>query len=676
MVRRFATCFVVLCMALSTFLGAIASAKGVDSQAMVQGSQIVQKTGYPEQETSLMDAPLLPVDNDAEGLPKDIQDIIARIQALPDPQGDNIEDIEAQKGEIQALYVSVEQLTDEETVLVNNRDKLSRLLKFVLHPLEEASNLTGEVESVIYTGPAPFSSIGQVTAQNNYVLAYVQQKYGNGDAVAGAISASVNSEVAAVAWQIIGNKTSKADRAQAIYTWVTENIYYDYDYYYHGRPRPGTSAVSTLQTRITVCEGYANLLRAMLNAVGVPCLYASGAAINYPEAWSSSNFSVPNHAWNIINTGSGWFYADSTWDSRNYYEYGVKHGPYPRRNDYYNPAISDFSAEHNTLGIERVGIGDGANINNGLVYRNGKYYFYLYGSGVQLFSRFIVLNEDIVWYSTYPLLDSDILGEMMYFGSDGVAVAGWYTYDSKKKFYFDPANGCQARTGWLTLEGKRYYFDPISAVMVIGQVQIDGITYQFDSNGAWLSGGPTQTGWQVVNGAWYYYINGQPARGWLEIDGYWRYFDEGKVLYGIHFVDGYYRYFGEGGIALAPGLYILDGYYRYIGDGGILYPPGVYFLDGAWRCIIDGAILPPPGVYYVAGYYRYVGEGGILVAPGWYFIGGAWRYFAEGGIALYGWHYVDGATRYFGDGSIALYGWHTIDGMTSWFEGGVRVRAA
>ncbi len=62
--------------------------------------------------------------------------------------------------------------------------------------------------------------------------------------------------------------------------------------------------------------------------------------------------------------------------------------------------------------------------------------------------------------------------------------AGWYylPYNNKKDwYYFDEAG--KMLTGWITVEDRRYYLNPVS----------DGTK------------GKMMTGWQLIDGKWYYF---------------------------------------------------------------------------------------------------------------------------------------------------------------------------
>ena len=52
----------------------------------------------------------------------------------------------------------------------------------------------------------------------------------------------------------------------------------------------------------------------------------------------------------------------------------------------------------------------------------------------------------------------------------------------------------QKTTGWLTLSGKKYYFDK-EGKMVTGTVNIDGKDYTFNESGELTTGTTEKSGW-------------------------------------------------------------------------------------------------------------------------------------------------------------------------------------
>ena len=87
-------------------------------------------------------------------------------------------------------------------------------------------------------------------------------------------SSGVPDSVKSLSNQIVGGETDNYSKIFLLHKWVAENIYYDYDAYYSGESTFYDSA-SILANRRSVCEGYANLLRDLILAQGIPCMKAS-----------------------------------------------------------------------------------------------------------------------------------------------------------------------------------------------------------------------------------------------------------------------------------------------------------------------------------------------------------------------------------------------------------------
>lgn len=109
-----------------------------------------------------------------------------------------------------------------------------------------------------------------------------------------------------------------------------------------------------------------------------------------------------------------------------------------------------------------------------------------------------------------------ISGKIYYFKKDGYAQTGWKTYN-KKKYYFSSEGKLQ--TGWKTIGGKKYYFwkskQELSGSAATGLAKISSASYYFSSNGV------MQTGWKKI-GKYYYYF--RPSTGKMAksttVDGY------------------------------------------------------------------------------------------------------------------------------------------------------------
>lgn len=122
---------------------------------------------------------------------------------------------------------------------------------------------------------------------------------------------------------IRGNDEHSEDylKLKAIYTWVAKNIFYD-EYYYKGFINStALAAEDVLNSRYSVCEGYANLLSALCRASDIPIKAVYGYAIGsaYEGIWTEDlvTSSQTNHKWNEAFVDDRWIILDVTWDSHN-----------------------------------------------------------------------------------------------------------------------------------------------------------------------------------------------------------------------------------------------------------------------------------------------------------------------------------------------------------------------
>lgn len=118
-------------------------------------------------------------------------------------------------------------------------------------------------------------------------------------------------------------------------------------------------------------------------------------------------------------------------------------------------------------------------------------------------------------------------------------------------YYYE--NG-EKHKGWLTLEGKRYYFTKGAGIMCTGWLQNSkGDKRYFDK-----TTGVMTTGWVSYSSGKLRYFsksNGIMATGWLKV-GSNRYYldkDTGYALTGFQKIGSYYRYFYSRSAALARG---------------------------------------------------------------------------------------------------------------------------
>lgn len=110
--------------------------------------------------------------------------------------------------------------------------------------------------------------------------------------------------------------TTEEEKARIIYTWITHNISYDVAALADLFARniyPDVKAETVLNTRSTICSGYANLYQQLAQYMGLKSLIITGYAkgINYVVGEDNQ----VNHAWNGVKIEGNWYLIDTTWGS-------------------------------------------------------------------------------------------------------------------------------------------------------------------------------------------------------------------------------------------------------------------------------------------------------------------------------------------------------------------------
>ncbi len=136
----------------------------------------------------------------------------------------------------------------------------------------------------------------------------------------------------------------------AIFSWVADNIYYDYDAFFSGN-YGRTDAIGTLQTKRSVCQGYSELTDALMKSAGIPSRLVSGFALGFgyqAKSWDDVDHTKTNHAWNEVYINGRWVIMDTTWSSNNIYSNGEYHyegGSYR----FFDPTLDNFSHTHKIM---------------------------------------------------------------------------------------------------------------------------------------------------------------------------------------------------------------------------------------------------------------------------------------------------------------------------------------
>lgn len=104
---------------------------------------------------------------------------------------------------------------------------------------------------------------------------------------------------------------TQRERAEALYTWLTGHVRYDFRYYGNPGEMPyeSTTAYGALHDNLAICGGYAQAFQLLLEQADIPCITVSG------------KMGSENHMWNLAQIDGQWLYFDPTSD-RGRAEYG------------------------------------------------------------------------------------------------------------------------------------------------------------------------------------------------------------------------------------------------------------------------------------------------------------------------------------------------------------------
>jgi transglutaminase/protease-like cytokinesis protein 3 len=116
----------------------------------------------------------------------------------------------------------------------------------------------------------------------------------------------------------VGAKTeSKA--VETFYYWIAQNIEYDVNLYKSDSiTLEEVSVKNVLTKKRSICEGYANLMLELCNAIKIECKKILGEAIN------NTDNKVGGHAWNAVKINNEWKLIDITWGTGAFLDHELK----------------------------------------------------------------------------------------------------------------------------------------------------------------------------------------------------------------------------------------------------------------------------------------------------------------------------------------------------------------
>ena len=224
--------------------------------------------------------------------------------------------------------------------------------------------------------------------------------------------------------------------------------------------------------------------------------------------------------------------------------------------------------------------------------------------------------------------------------------AGWITQDGKK-YYYSPQDG-HLYHSWSHIDEKLYYFDPEDGHMLTGLQNIERRQYLLDSKD-----GHMVTGWQTIGGNKYYFSpdDGHMYHDWSHIKDDLFYFDpdDGRMMTGLQNIDG--------------GQYLLDSKDGHMVTGWQTIDSNKYYFSPD-----DGHMYHSWSNIKGDEYYFDPTKGHLLT--GLLTIGGDQYLMDEtDGHQLTGWQTIDDEKYYFSENDGHMYhDWSTIDGTEYYFD--------
>ncbi len=113
-----------------------------------------------------------------------------------------------------------------------------------------------------------------------------------------------------IATDLTKNIDSELSRVRSLYSFVINYLDYDHEAYKNGNRRINQSSRDILERKRAVCWGYAQLFKELCTHAGIQAYTVSGYS-NLVQ----TDFSKPDHAWNVVRIKDEYYLMDVTWAS-------------------------------------------------------------------------------------------------------------------------------------------------------------------------------------------------------------------------------------------------------------------------------------------------------------------------------------------------------------------------
>lgn len=315
----------LLCLMLAalmlTSVCAFAEGETTEPEQTIEHEQIIEPEQTAEPEPDAEDAPLIDVDATPAPSGNETIEIPAELDGVfqfGDLYGEQLS-IDFEQN-MPAMIATFADETDDGSFTTAKRATFAARLRDAILDLTPSIDLSDlninydgdkpEGQRTNYTGLNSTISAVLNSVPQSFVCASDGMKYSisggrftmlslNLKANAASMRADYDSEKQTVLNSLFPNGTSgmnKTEIALAIHDYIALHTRYDYTFTNSNMH----NSYGALVNGIAVCQGYALAYIDLLREVGVESYFVS-----------SSNL---NHGWNVINTESGWYHSDVTWD--------------------------------------------------------------------------------------------------------------------------------------------------------------------------------------------------------------------------------------------------------------------------------------------------------------------------------------------------------------------------
>lgn len=157
-----------------------------------------------------------------------------------------------------------------------------------------------------------FLTILLVLCVSNLRAQVSMQDYDYSDIDAFAKDLEYPGDISSLASELTNKYTLEREKARSVYSWIAFHIAYDLEGK-RDRSKLTVEPVEVIEMGKSVCEGYANLFKAICDEGGLESEIIVGWAKNSSSDINNIKWADPDHAWNAVKIDNEWYLLDVTW---------------------------------------------------------------------------------------------------------------------------------------------------------------------------------------------------------------------------------------------------------------------------------------------------------------------------------------------------------------------------